>query len=198
MPVEFQNLQAQKQALVNLAAAAVKPTRMQIRPLIPDDFPTVLAIYQLGLDTGVASFESHAPQAEKWDSKFMKTGRLALEVDGIVQGWTALTKVSERAVYRGVAELTIYLHPNAQGKGWGFQLMQELIRVSEAAGIWTLTAAIFPQNSASIALHEKAGFRKIGIREKVAYRDGIWHDNLLMEKRSKTVGLDRPAPTSPR
>lgn len=170
---------------------------MQIRPAISTDISRILDIYQLGLDTGIASFETQAPDAEKWDTKFMKTGRLVLEDEGLVQGWTALTKVSSRYVYRGVAELTIYLHPDAQGRGWALELLKELIRLSEEAGIWTLHAAIFPQNKASIALHEKAGFRPIGIREKVAYREGKWHDNLLMEKRSKTVGLERPAPTSP-
>lgn len=170
---------------------------VQIRPAISTDISRILDIYQLGLDTGIASFETQAPDAEKWDTKFMKTGRLVLEDEGLVQGWTALTKVSSRYVYRGVAELTIYLHPDAQGRGWALELLKELIRLSEEAGIWTLHAAIFPQNKASIALHEKAGFRPIGIREKVAYREGKWHDNLLMEKRSKTVGLERPAPTSP-
>lgn len=170
---------------------------MQIRPFRSADIPRVLEIYQMGLDTGIASFETQAPNAEKWEAKFMKTGRLVLEDKALVQGWTALTKVSPRHVYRGVAELTIYLHPDAQGRGWAFALMKALIHASEEAGIWSLHSAIFPQNTASIALHEKAGFRVIGIREKVAYRDGQWHDNLLMEKRSKTVGLDRPAPTSP-
>ena len=188
----------QLQVPVNQVVAVAKHLpKMQIRPAIPADLPRILDIYQLGLDTGIASFETQAPDAEKWEAKFMKTGRLVLEEEGIVQGWTALTKVSPRFVYRGVAELTIYLHPDAQGRGFAFALMQELIRTSEEAGIWTLHSAIFPQNKASIALHEKAGFRAIGLREKVAYRDGHWHDNLLMEKRSKTVGLDCPAPTSP-
>lgn len=161
------------------------------------DWNEVRNIYQLGLDTGIASFETEAPDWDHFDKKFMNTARLVLEEKGCIWGWAALTKVSMRLVYRGVAEVSIYLHPLAQGRGFGKQLMNELIEKSEEAGIWTLHSAIFPQNKVSIALHEKSGFRKIGTRERIAYRDGQWHDNLLMERRSKIVGNEAPPLTIP-
>ena len=161
------------------------------------DWNEVRNIYQLGLDTGIASFETEPPDWDHFDKKFMRTGRFVLEEKGSILGWTALTKVSSRMAYRGVAEVSIYLHPLAQGRGFGKQLMNELIEKSEKTGIWTLHSAIFPQNRASVALHEKSGFRKIGTRERVAYRDGQWHDNLLMERRSKIVGNDAPELTIP-
>ena len=170
---------------------------MPIREMLKEDWPEVRSIYQLGLDTGIASFESEAPNWEKFQEKFLQTGRLVLADNDYVFGWTALSRVSARFVYRGVAELSIYLHPEAQGRGFGIQLMQRLIHFSEEAGIWTLHSAIFPQNKASIALHQKCGFRSIGLRERIAFRDGQWHDNLLMERRSKTVGIDAPQLTIP-
>ena len=170
---------------------------MQIRKMHNTDWSRVQDIYQKGLDTGIASFETEVPSYEKWDTKFLQTGRLVLETEEGVVGWTALSKVSPRYAYRGVAEVTIYLHPDAQGQGWGSALMTKLIEESEEAGIWTLHSAIFPQNEASVQLHLKMGCRKIGLRQRVAYRDGHWHDNLLMEKRSTTVGLNKPTTSIP-
>lgn len=170
---------------------------MRIRKMHSEDWSSVRDIYQKGLDTGIASFETEVPSYEKWDAKFLQSGRLVLETGQGVVGWAALSRVSPRYAYRGVAEVTIYLHPEAQGQGGGRALMTKLIEESEEAGIWTLHSAVFPQNQASVQLHLKMGFREIGLREKVAYRDGLWHDNLLMEKRSTTIGLYSPSTSIP-
>ncbi|MBZ0327946.1 MAG: GNAT family N-acetyltransferase [Altibacter sp.] len=157
---------------------------MKIIPLDKEHFVAVSSIYLEGLATGVASFETEAPSWDQWDEKFLNSYRFVAMVQGEVAGWCALSAVSKRQVYSGVAEDTIYIASKFQRKGIGNTLLRHLISESEKAGFWTLQAGIFPQNKASIELHKQCGFRIIGIREKIARRDGKWYDNMLMERRS--------------
>lgn len=160
---------------------------MQIKPLGKGHYPKVAAIYAQGLDTGIATFETQVPNWEQWNSKFLPTCRFVVEVDDEVVAWCALSKISKREVYRGVIENTIYVSETSRGKGIGKTLLTHLVTESEKAGFWSLQAAIFPQNQASIQLHQECGFRIIGRREKIAQRDGRWYDNVLMERRSKKI-----------
>ena len=169
--------------MTQIAAAA----KMKIRPLIQADYDQVVRIYKDGLQTGVASFETSAPTWQEWDAKFLPECRFVATYKDQIIGWGALSAVSKRDVYRGVAEDTIYLSKEHRGKGFGRILLTHMIIASEAAGFWTLQASIFPQNTASIMLHEHCGFRKVGVREKIAQRDGIWYDNVLLERRSRNV-----------
>ena len=157
---------------------------MNIRPLIASDYPQVAAIYKDGIETGLATFETEVPNWEKWNVKFMQSSRLIAEEDQIILGWAALSPVSDRCVYEGVAENTIYVSKESRGKGIGKILLNRLVSESEIEGFWTLQAGIFSENIASIELHKSCGFRVIGIRERVAQRNGIWYDNTLMERRS--------------
>jgi len=162
---------------------------MIVRPFKPEDFLTVSLIYQQGIETGHATFETSAPEWEVWDKKFLSICRFVLEDEGVVLGWRALSGVSARTVYAGVCEVSVYVTPKAWGRGVGKKLLQTLIDESEARGIWTLQAGIFPENKASVALHEKFGFRIVGVREKIGQMDGVWRDTLLLERRSKVVGI---------
>ncbi len=162
---------------------------MKIRALIKDDWSDVAAIYQEGLDTGVATFETIVPTWEQWDVSHIPKCRLVAEIENEVIGWAALSPVSKRPVYKGVAEVSVYIASSARGLKVGQQLLARLINQSEDAGFWTLQAGIFSKNKASIALHKKMGFRMIGFREKVACRNGKWHDNCLLERRSTVVGV---------
>ena len=157
---------------------------MIIRPLIESDYKKVATIYREGLKTGIATFETNVPSWDIWDQKFLPVCRFVIEDQNGIVGWCALSKISERDVYKGVAEDTIYIAPEFQGMNIGMQLLNHLISESEKNGFWSLYAAIFPQNKASIALHKNCGFRIIGIREKIAQRNGKWYDNVLMERRS--------------
>jgi L-amino acid N-acyltransferase YncA len=159
----------------------------------PEDWPAVRAIYLEGIATGNATFEQNAPEWEKWDAGHLLGTRIVArsggdEVDGEVLGWAALSPVSGRCVYAGVAEISVYVAERARGRGAGRLLMTRLIADSEAAGIWTLQAGIFPENVASIALHERAGFRILGRRERLGQMNGRWRDVVLMERRSAVVG----------
>jgi phosphinothricin acetyltransferase len=153
-----------------------------------DDREAVLAIYQQGIATGIATLETESPDWQWWDQSHKPECRLVAEEDGRVVAWAALTSVSRRPCYRGVAEETIYVATDAQGRGIGQALMQRLVDESERAGYWTLQAAIFPENRASVALHEACGFRSVGVRQRIGEREGRFHDVLLMERRSLTVG----------
>lgn len=157
--------------------------------MLATDWPEVARIYREGIATGFATFETEAPQYETWNRAHLPECRLVAEQKGSVLGWAALSAVSGRCVYGGVAEVSIYIGDGNRGKGIGMRLMEHLIRESEAAGLWTLQSGIFPENEASIRLHEKAGFRRLGYREKVALHQGVWKDNVLFERRSPTVGL---------
>jgi phosphinothricin acetyltransferase len=153
----------------------------------PEDWPAVRAIYLEGIATGNATFERAAPEWEKWNAGHFPDPRLVARSAGNVFGWAALSAVSSRPVYAGVAEVIIYVAESARGRGVGRKLMAELIAASEAEGIWTLQAGIFPENVASIALHERAGFRRVGVRERLGQMDGRWRDVVLMERRSSTI-----------
>ncbi len=161
---------------------------MQIRYLTEADWPTVKLIYESGLATGIATFQTEAPNWEHWDKGHLGHSRLVILDADQVFGWAALSPVSSRAVYRGVAEVSIYLAPDSRGKGIGLSLLQALIEESEKNGMWTLQAGIFEVNLASIRLHEKAGFRMVGYREHIGQLYGRWHNTVLMERRSATVG----------
>ena len=154
-----------------------------------NDWPAVRAIYEEGLATGQASFETVAPEWEAWDANHCPDGRLVARQGEQVIGWAALSPVSRRAVYRGVAEVSVYVAAAARGRGAGRALLVALIEASEAAGVWTLQASIFPENEASVALHRACGFRVVGRRERVAQHHGVWRDTLLLERRSSRAGV---------
>ena len=163
---------------------------MRIRSMHATDWEVVSRIYAEGIRTGFATFEQQVPSYEIWDKAHVASCRLVAEDEGQVLGWAALSPVSSRCVYGGVAEVSVYIGENSRGKGVGKTLLNQLVRASEEAGFWTIQSGIFPENEASIALHEKVGFRFIGRRERVAKNHGVWKDNLLFEKRSKTIGID--------
>lgn len=162
---------------------------MEIRPIDHNNYPCVQEIYLEGIRTGTATFETTAPPWEQWDNNHLEFGRIAAYGDHKILGWAALTPASDRCVYGGVAEISVYVSEKTRGKGVGEFLLRELVRISEENGLWTLQAGIFRENKASIALHEKCGFRIIGYREKIGKLGGVWHDNLNLERRSKKVGL---------
>ena len=154
------------------------------------DWPKVSDIYNQGIATGYATFETEVPSYEEWNRNHLPSCRIIAERGGEVAGWAALSPVSGRCVYGGVAEVSVYVGTPFHGLGIGKVLMNHLILESEKAGLWTLQSGIFPENVGSIKLHEKVGFRKIGFREKVGKLHGEWKDNLLFERRSRVVGLD--------
>ena len=163
---------------------------MEIRKMKNSDWPSVAQIYQQGMDTGFATFEKVVPSFEVWDAGHLQIGRLVAAKGDSILGWAALSPVSSRCVYGGVAEVSVYIGQGNRGQGVGKMLMQELIVESEKAGLWTLQSGIFPENKGSVELHLKMGFRFIGKRERVGKRDNVWKDNLLFERRSTVVGVD--------
>lgn len=163
---------------------------MKIVNITEQLFADVARIYEEGIATGVATFETSAPAWKDWDATHLKYGRKAIiDPDGQMLGWSALSPVSNRCVYGGVAEVSVYVAQSARGKGIGSTLLNILITESEKNNIWTLQSGIFRENEASIAIHEKCGFRMIGYKEKIGKLHGIWKDNVLMERRSKIVGI---------
>jgi phosphinothricin acetyltransferase len=163
---------------------------MEIRTMVPEDWQTVKSIYESGIATGIATFETTAPSWEKWNNGHLVFGRLVAIENNEVAGWTALSPVSSRCVYGGVAEVSVYVADNHKGKGIGKLLLQKLITESESNGIWTLQAGIFTDNAASVKLHERVGFRVIGHREKIGKLNDIWKNNYILERRSKIVGIE--------
>ncbi len=163
---------------------------MIIRTMIAEDWDSVSKIYAEGIATGYATFETHTPTFEQWDKAHISNCRFVAEQNGEIMGWAALSPVSSRCVYGGVGEVSVYIAAKSRGMGVGKMLMQQLIEESEKAGYWTLQSGVFPENEASIKLHEKVGFRFIGKRERVGKIHGVWKDNLLFEKRSDKVGVD--------
>jgi len=156
----------------------------------PRDWEFVRAIYLAGVATGQATFETEAPDWERWDAGHLPQCRLvARNGDGIL-GWAALSPVSKREVYAGVAEVSVYVAAPARGRGVGAALMRALIETSEQHGVWTLQSSVFPENHASIALHLNHGFRELGRRERVAKLHGVWRDTVLLERRSRAFGVD--------
>ena len=160
-----------------------------IENMLASDWQAVSSIYEEGLKTGNASFETAAPLWEAWDKAHMKECRLVAKNEGRVLGWAALTPVSDRCVYAGVAEVSVYIAAAARGRGIGRLILQKLIEESEKNNLWTLQAGIFPENKASLKIHEACGFRIIGKREKIGNMKGIWRDTLLLERRSNKVGI---------
>lgn len=160
---------------------------MEIRKLSAEDWQQVKSIYEKGIETGNATFQTSAPSWEDWNLSHLASCRIVIENDNRLIGWAALTPVSSRCVYAGVAEVSVYVDPEQSGKGIGLLLLNELVKQSEAEGIWTLQAGIFPENKASIRIHEKAGFRILGIREKIGKQNGIWRDTALLERRSRLI-----------
>lgn len=158
---------------------------MNIRLLGPDDWPMVKVIYELGIATGIATFENRPPEWEVWHTSHLSFGNLVAEINNAVVGWVALSPVSDRCVYGGIAEVSIYVHPEWKGKRIGKSLLGKVVEESEGNGIWTLNAATFPENIPSLSLFKKSGFREIGYREKIAKKDGVWKDNVILERRSK-------------
>ena len=154
------------------------------------DWEAVKEIYEEGIATANATFQQSAPTWEEWNNSHLPHSRIVAKEDNIVLGWAALTPVSGRCVYAGVAEVSVYVSDKARGKGLGKQLLQKLIEDSEANGIWTLQAGIFPENIPSIKIHEACGFRTFGTRERIGKMNGVWRDNLQLERRSKSVGIN--------
>jgi L-amino acid N-acyltransferase YncA len=156
----------------------------------PTHWADVANIYAEGIATGNATFQKEIPTWTSWDEAHLLFARIiAQNTEGVVLGWAALTAVSGRCVYAGVAELSVYVAAIARGRGVGQSLMNKLIQESENNEIWTLQAGIFPENIGSVQLHLKSGFRQIGFREKVGQMDGIWRDTLLFERRSRVIGI---------
>lgn len=155
----------------------------------PEDWPSVSAIYAEGLATGNATFETEVPDWEQWDATRLQDCRIVARTSAGIVGWAALRPVSRKASLSGVAELSVYVAESARGKGVGKCLLGRLIEESEQAGVWTLQAAVFPENQATIRLHEGAGFRVVGRREHIAMLNGQWRDTLLLERRSERVGM---------
>ena len=161
-----------------------------IRPMEVGDAGPVLAIYQAGLDAGQSSFEVTAPAWEEFDAAKLPAHRhVAVDAGtGEVLGWAAVIAVSDRCVYAGVVEHSVYVHPGHQRRGIGAALLAALISSTEAAGIWTIQSGVFPENTGSLRLHEQAGFRVVGTRERIGRHHGQWRDVVLIERRSPAVG----------
>jgi phosphinothricin acetyltransferase len=160
---------------------------LTIEPMTPSDWPEVRSIYEEGIATRQATFETEAPGWDPWDRSRLPQGRLVARLAGRVVGWAALSPVSSRPVYAGVAEASLYVTADARGRGIGKRLLQALIEASERAGLWTLQGAIFPENTASLALVRACGFREVGRRERIGRMDGVWRDTILVERRSRAV-----------
>jgi phosphinothricin acetyltransferase len=165
-------------------------TTLSITKLLPADWPVVRAIYEEGIATGQATFETAAPEWPAWDAAHRADCRLVARQGGQIIGWAALSPVSSRCVYEGVAEVSVYIAATARRQGAGRALLAALIEASETAGIWTLQAGIFPENEASVALHQSCGFRVVGRRERLGRHHGVWRDALLLERRSSRVGVE--------
>ena len=160
---------------------------MELRVLRPDDWLAVRAIYQAGIDTGNATFETAAPDWSAWNAAHLTNHRLVARLDDQIVGWTALAPVSDRCAYAGVAEDSIYVAPEAQGRGVGRALLAAVVASAEQAGIWTVQTGIFPENQASVRLHQTCGFRLVGVRERLGQLHGRWRDVLLLERRSPAI-----------
>ena len=157
---------------------------MLVRPLDPDDYPAVAAVFAEGIATGLATFETVPPTWEKWDAAHRPECRLvARDESGEILGWAALSPISERCAYGGVAEVSVYVAERARGRGVGRALLEAVIESARDGGLWTLQAGIFPDNLASLELHRRLGFREVGIRERIGRLNGVWRDVILLELR---------------
>ncbi|MER7764779.1 N-acetyltransferase family protein [Streptomyces sp. NPDC097619] len=161
---------------------------VRIEPLLSEHAEQVLGIYQAGIDEGDATFETRAPAWAAFDASRLPGHRfVALDDEGRVLGWVAASAVSDRCAYAGVVEHSVYVHPEARGRGVARALLDALIASTEQAGIWTIQSGIFPENTASLALHARAGFRVIGTRERIGRHHGVWRDVVLLERRSRQI-----------
>lgn len=159
-----------------------------VEALTAADWPAVRAIYEEGIATRNATFETKAPEWEAWDPAHLVPHRLvARREDGVVVGWAALSPYSDRCAYGGVAEVSVYVVGEARGQGVGTTLLRGLVAGAEADGLWTLQAGVFPENVASLRLHERCGFRVVGVRERIGRLDGVWRDVVLLERRSEEI-----------
>jgi len=164
-----------------------------IERMMPEHWESVRAVYVEGIATGDATFETEAPEWERWDALHLRRCRLVAlddKDDKIVAGFAALSPVSSLKAYEGVAEVSVYVGAKFRGRGIGRALLEALIRESEAGGVWTLQAGVFPENAASVALHRACGFREVGRRERVGKLGGLWRDTVLLERRSRVVGVE--------
>jgi len=153
----------------------------------PENWPAVAEIYREGIEDGDATFEVAVPSWTEWDASHLPRPRLVAQYGRDLAGWAALAPVSDRLAYRGVAWDSVYVRRDARGSGVGRRLLERLVGDADAAGIWTLQAGIFPENAASLALHQRCGFRIVGVRERLGRRNGTWRDVVLLERRSPTI-----------
>jgi len=163
---------------------------IRIRALISEDWERVRSIYLEGIATGQATFETEVPSWEAWDASHSPLARLVARKGETVVGWAALSPVSSRQAYAGVAEVSVYVAQSQRGCGLGRQLLEALIGESETNGIWSLQAVMFPENAASVALHQRCGFREVGRRERIGKLGSVWSDTILLERRSRRIGID--------
>jgi len=175
---------------MTVTANAYLSTQLSITPMQPEDWDRVKEIYLEGIATGNATFETGAPAWEDWDAAHFPFARLVARRGDDVVGWATLAPVSQRSVYGGVADVSIYVCQTTRGSGVGRKLLEALIDESERHGIWTLQAGIFPENAGSLALHRGCGFREVGRRELIGKMNGRWRDTILLERRSRAVGIE--------
>ena len=164
--------------------------KVVFRPIETDDWEIVAEIYKQGIETNNATFQQVIPTWDEWNKGHLRNCRIIALVDQKIVGWAALTPISGRCVYAGVAEVSVYVANNFRGQSIGKMLLNKLIIESEKGNFWTLQAGIFPENIPSLTIHEKLGFRKVGYRENIGKLNGKWRDTVLMERRSKNIGLD--------
>jgi len=158
-----------------------------VRPMTAHDWPAVRAIYAAGIESGDATFETEPPSWERFDASHREDLRLVATIEGEVAGWAAAAQVSDREVYRGVVEHSVYVDDEWQGRGIGRALLERLAESTEEDGIWTIQTGVFPENEASLALHERCGFRVVGTQEKLGKLDGVWRDVVFLERRSEVI-----------
>jgi len=175
--------------IFEMASNILSKGRQMIRPMNDSDAQIVLEIFKAGLDTRNATFETEVPLWQDWNRSHHKHCRFVYVESGSVVGWVALSPISTRSCYSGVAEISIYVDPKHAGREIGHALMAHIIRDSEKNGIWTIHASIFPENKATLQLHLKHGFREVGRREQIAQLDGQWRSTLILERRSQVVGV---------
>lgn len=173
-----------------MSVTASMTSELTIAPLQPGDWDQVKEIYLEGIATGHATFETNVPAWEQWDAAHLPFARLVARQEGKLIAWAALSPVSQRCVYGGVAEVSVYVSASSRRSGVGRKLLQALIDQSEQNGIWTLQAGMFPENSGSLALHQSCGFREVGRRRRIGKMNGIWRDTILLERRSTLVGVE--------
>jgi L-amino acid N-acyltransferase YncA len=172
-----------------ISSLSIFMNNIDYKSLEKEDWISVADIYKQGIETGNATFQKDIPTWEEWDSGHIKACRIVAVIENKIAGWAALSPVSGRSVYSGVAEVSIYISNQYKGRKVGTRLLEKIISESEQNGFWTLQAGIFPENAASLKIHENMGFRRVGVREKIGKMNGIWRDTVLLERRSKIAGI---------